>query len=235
MSKSKKFAALVAILVAFSSVALAQKDYDDEAHGLYIPKERLFYGGVLAGASFSQVDGDFYAGYHKIGLNVGGIAYAQLGKYVAMSMEILYTQRGSRSTYPKRAPVSNNFDIWDYSIKTNYAEIPIMINYFDKRKSHFGMGVAYSRLVNGNEYITIDSGTGPIKIDFGDKYQFRKNNFDLVASAQLHLYKGFFLNVRFQYSLSPIRAGRELPPPDYARANQYANTWTVRLMYLVNN
>ena len=62
MSKSKKFAALIVILMVFSSLALAQQEEEDGEHGLYLEKPRAFFGGLVAGGSFAQVDGDYFAG-----------------------------------------------------------------------------------------------------------------------------------------------------------------------------
>ena len=106
-----------------------------------------------------------------------------------------------------------------------------MINYFDQRKSHFGIGVSYGRLVNSKESIQIDTNNTMKNLDFNILYPFKKDAFDFVAGAELHLVKGLFMNVRFQYSLLPIRT--QLPPPAYARADQYSNVWTLRLMYLL--
>jgi len=205
-------------------VANAQED--DEEHGLYIEQPRVFYAGLMAGANFAQVDGDNFAGYHKVGLNVGGIGYVQLQKHVAISWEILYSQKGAKSNFPRPSGIDSIY-IVKYGINAGYAEIPVMINYFDKRKSHFGVGVSYSRLVSANETLKTDR---PYTIDL-TKYPFVKNNYDIVAGAELHLVKGLFLNVRFQYSLVPIRTNT---PPNFSRAGkQYNNLWTVRLMYLL--
>jgi hypothetical protein len=232
MNKSRKFAALLiitVILIAFSSTANAQED-DGEPHGLYIEQPRVFYGGVVIGANFAQVDGDYFAGYHKIGLNVGGIVYAQVAKHVALSLEILYSQKGSKSNLPEPSTTLVNTYITKYGINVNYAEIPVMINYFDKRKSHFGVGVSYGRLVSSSENLQIDSSNVIKSIDFNNKYPFITNAFDVLAGFELHLWKGLFLNVRFQYSIVPIRTDI---PPNYARAEQYNNLWVVRLMYLL--
>jgi Outer membrane protein beta-barrel domain len=227
MNKSRKFAALITItiiLLTFCGVANAQED--DEEHGLYIEQPRVFYAGLMAGANFAQVDGDNFAGYHKIGLNVGGIGYVQLQKHAAISWEILYSQKGAKSNFPRPSGIDSIY-IVKYGINAGYAEIPVMINYFDKRKSHFGVGVSYSRLVSATETLKTDR---PYTIDL-TKYPFVKNNYDIVAGAELHLVKGLFLNVRFQYSLVPIRTNT---PPNFSRAGkQYNNLWTVRLMYLL--
>lgn len=225
MDKSKKFAAFVAItiiLTGFFHTVRAQDD-DDEPHGYYVETPRTFYGGLIAGANFCQVDGDYFAGYHKIGINVGGIAYAQLKKHLALSLEILYSQKGSRSTAPREVP--NGDIITNYGINANYAEVPIMINYFDKRRSHFGAGISYGRLVSSSEVLTTSP---PNNVDLS-KYPFKDNELEAVAGFELHLVKGLFMNVRFQYSLLPMRTD---VMPNYSRAQQYNNLFVFRLMYL---
>lgn len=227
MVKSRKLTAFIAVW-AVSLIFACRVYCQEEVGGLYIEEPRLFYGGIVAGANFCQVDGDYYAGYHKTGLNVGGIVYAQLKKHIALSMEILYSEKGSKSNYVRL--ISNGTNpataILNYSINTNYAEIPVMLNYFDKRKSHFGAGLSYSRLVGATEPISTDPAPPPVNLS---KYPFKQNDLNLLAGVQLHLVKGLFLNVRFQYSILPVRTDI---PPGLARSSQYQNLWVVRFMYL---
>lgn len=229
MNKSRKFAALITItiiLTAFGSTVRAQETDDDEDHGLYVAQPRIFYAGFIAGGNFAQVDGDNFAGYRKIGANFGGIGYVQFAKHVALSWEILYSQKGAKSDISRLSNLIDSVYITKYGITVNYAEIPVMINYFDKRKSHFGIGVSYSRLVSSTETLQTD----PIYAIDLTKYPFQKNNMDILAGAQLHLWKGLFLNIRFQYSLTPMRTNS---PPGFSRVQQqYNNLWTVRVMYL---
>jgi hypothetical protein len=229
MNKSRKFAALIimtVILTVFYSAANAQEEDDDEPHGLYVEAPRLFSAGLIGGANFAQVDGDNFAGYYKIGANVGGIGYLRLRKRLTLSWEILYSQKGAKSNIARYAN-TDSLLILKYDITANYAEIPVMINFYDKLKSHVGVGVSYSRLVNSSETIK----TNPPDAADLNKYQFAKDNFDFLVGAQLHLVKGLYLNVRFQYSLVPIRS---VSPPNFAREQQqYNNSWTVRLMYLL--
>jgi len=228
MNKSRKFAALIVINILsmiFCSVAGAQID-DNPEEGLYLEKPRLITVGLLAGANFCQVDGDSYAGYHKVGANIGGIGYIRLYRHVAASFEMLYSQKGAKSDGARYSPIDSTTIINTYGINLNYVEIPLMINYFDQRKSHFGLGVSVNRLLNSTETMKT---TPAYAIDF-TKYPFRKESYDLVAGAQLHMWKGLFLNIRFQYALAPIRS---ISPPALSRAQkQYNNVWTVRLMYL---
>ena len=71
--------------------------------------------------------------------------------------------------------------------------------------------------------------TSPINNVDLSKYPFKDNELDAVAGFELHLVKGLFMNVRFQYSLMPIRNN---VLPNYSRANQYNNLFVFRLMYL---
>ena len=227
MDKSRKLAALligVIILTCISSRSFAQ--YDEGENPLYIPDPHVFYTGVVVGSNFTQVDGDNFAGYHKMGLNVGGIGYIQLKKHLALSFEILYSQKGSKSDMGKFLVTDTTVWINSYHITANYAEIPLMINYFDSRKSHFGIGVSYNRLVSSSETATTDPS---VATNF-NAFPFKKNSFDALAGAKLHLWKGLFLNVRFQYGIVPMRT--KSPDGFYRAEKQYNNMWTVRLMYL---
>lgn len=222
MAKIRKFALFIVIIIVsggFFNRLSAQSNY-------YVEEQRVFYGGLVAGTNFTQVDGDYFAGYHKVGINIGGIVYAQLAEHVAASLEILYSQKGSRADVARGTLVNGQpVLITSYNININYAEIPVMINYFDKRKSHFGIGLSYAQLVSGTESLS----TIPVvPIDL-TKYPFKKSAIDFVAGVQLHLWEGLFLNLRFQYGIIPLRTNI---PPDFARATQYNNMFALRLMYL---
>lgn len=219
MVKFRKITVLIVVLVAgIINNTSAQSYYEDV--------ERTFYGGLIAGSTFTQVDGDNFAGYSKPGLTVGGIVYAQLYHKIAGSMEILYTQKGALSNKTQSSN-SNIYIIQKYGIDLNYAEVPIMINYFDKRKSHFGAGISYSQLISYKETVTTVP-EFPTTIDLDD-YPFKKYDLNFLLSGSLHLYKGLFLSYRFQYSLLPVRTSIY---KEFGRAEQYNNMHVLRLMYL---
>lgn len=225
MIKIRKFKAFLVTVLAWSSFgtnALAQNPSN-----YYVEEPRTFYAGLLLGGNFSQVDGDNYAGYHKVGMNIGGIVYAQLADHLATSLEILFSQKGAKGNQEETATTgSSAFLIKKYQSTLNYAEIPIMINYFDKRKSHFGGGFSYSQLISAKETAT----TNPAYTYNFDNYPFKKSDVNLIIAGNLHLIKGLFLNMRFQYSLFSIR--NNIPPGFGDRGQQFNNMWTVRLMYL---
>ncbi len=228
MNKSSTFTALRIIITLFTVFSHSQSaaQFSDDAD-VYTDKIKMISVGAVLGANFCQVDGDNYAGYHKVGLNAGGIGYLRLSKDWALSFELLYSQRGAKDNGVRYSPIDSATLITKYRINTPYAEIPLMINYFDKHKSHFGTGFSYSRLLNATELMESDKG---YSVDFS-KYPFRNSTLDYVISAQMHLWKGLFFNVRFQYGITPMRSET---PVGMARADrQYNNLWSVRLMYMV--
>ncbi|RYD59105.1 MAG: PorT family protein [Sphingobacteriales bacterium] len=225
MAKIRKFSALICfgvVLCSFSFTSNAQT-------GWYEEQQRTFHGGIVAGTNFTQVDGDRYAGFRKVGFNVGAILYAQFAPHVAASMEILYSQKGARAHF---AQISTNkvYMVERYRIGLNYAEVPIQLHYYDKRKSHFGAGFSYSQLISSSETVTTTPAF-PSNIDLDRQFPFRKFDVNFIAGGNLKLYKGLHLNARFAYSLLPIRKIANTHP-ELARADQFNNIWTFRLMYL---
>lgn len=213
----KKIVQFICMLPAVLFLLPLQAKAQEEA----MFENRTFYGGLVMGTNFSQVDGDNFAGYRRAGLNAGALVYIKLDEHLAASMEILFSQKGSRATIAQ--VIQPGVYISKYGIDMNYAEVPVMINYFDQRKSHFGGGISYSQLASYNEYITMNTA----QVDLA-KYPFKKRDINLLLSGNLHMYKGFFLNLRFQYSLVSIRDN----VPNVTKGAQYNNMWVIRLMYL---
>lgn len=106
----------------------------------------VFEGGISAGFNFSQVDGDNYAGFNKLGINAGPIVHINFTPNWNVSMEVLFSQKGSRTK-----PDPNNYNT--YYLAMNYVEIPIMANYNDKNRLIFQAGAAYGRLFTVKEEI----------------------------------------------------------------------------------
>jgi hypothetical protein len=223
MAKIREFRAFIGFTVVWICFTISVKAQNPSSY--YIEDPRTFYAGVIGGLNFAQVDGDSYAGYHKVGFNAGGIVYAHLGENLATSLELLYSQKGSRGHREQESGAGTL--IQTYKIDLDYAEVAVQINYFDKRRSHFGGGFSYSQLITGKETIV----TYPVdpNIQNLELYPFKKADLNFILGGNLKLWKSLFLNLRFQYSLIPIRTNI---PPGYGRSEQFNNLWAVRLMYL---
>ena len=60
-------------------------------------KAQTFKPGVLVGLVTSQVGGDGYSGFNKLGLTFGGYVRYQLSDNWSTQFEIAYVQKGSRN------------------------------------------------------------------------------------------------------------------------------------------
>lgn len=195
-----------------------QAQYNDEYN--------LFVGGLTAGGSLSQVDGDSYRGYDKMGLIAGGIVYIPFGDdmnmpiegTIALSMEVLYSQKGAKGG------INQHYGVKSHSINLHYGEVPILLNFYrGSRKSIYGLGLSIGYL-GFNEEI-IDKGYGGTRVN---DPPFNKFDLGLVGSFNIHLFKGFFLNPRFSYSMIRIRNNAG----GLGRTDQFNNVISLRLMYL---
>ncbi len=219
MNKSRKNQ-LKLILILLAGLFVSTTNAQNE-------KERgLFTAGFEGGINFSQVDGDYYAGYGKQGARFGAIGFWNFKEDWAISWEIAYSQRGSNASGWR--VINDSISIANYGINAVYAEVPVMLNYFDDKRNHFGLGLSYSQLVQSSEHLQISKHNTLSDVDLS-KYTFNKNNVEIVAGGTLHMWKGLFLNVRFQYSIIPMRTDI---PEIYARSKQYSNVWTTQLYYL---
>ena len=191
----------------------------------YVEEPKTFIGGLAAGVNFTQVDGDSYKGYHNYGLNAAAVVYTFFTPTVAGSLEISFAQKGAKA---KGAQPSQNGAtlITKQNITLNYAEIPVQLNFFDKKRNHFGVGFAYARLVSSKEDI---EGTNKNIVYDPALYPFKKSDFNMVLSGQVHLAKGFYAGLRFQYSLVSIR---DKVHPEFGRPQQFSNVFALRVMYL---
>lgn len=205
------------------STALAQNPrsyYEEVPH--------LFTAGLIVGSNFSQIDGDNVAGYTKLGLCAGGVLYTNFSSKVSISLEILYSQKGSRSSFAYPS-VSKLYNIIHYSETVNYAEIPLLFNLYDKRKSHASIGFSYNQLISTKETAeTIPQ----IPVDYFNSYPFKKNDINFLLGASVHIINGLYAGLRFQYSLVSVR---NTYPPEFGRTSQYNNLYSLRVMYLFGN
>jgi hypothetical protein len=214
-NKSTKIAVILALLfLGFISPLKAQ--YYGEPY-------TALAGGLIGGINFSQVDGDGYKGYDKLNVTGGGIIYLPFRNMdlpidgtIALSMEVLYTQKGSKGNTPV-------LGIKSQTINLHYGEIPIQVNYYrGARKSGFGLGLALGYLGFSEE--TID---GKANTDF----PFHKFDLSFVLTGNIHVFKGIFVSPRFQYSMISIRDNEG----GYGRSQQFNNLFALRLMYLIGS
>lgn len=156
-----------------------------------------FNAGVIAGATFCQVDGDTYAGFHQLGFTVGAYANLPFGDYLSGQMELKYSLLGAHSSHKE----VSEYGYLPYSLRMHYVEIPLMLR--------FNLGVFR---VN---FITLEAGASIDVLmrateDVNGDYQVTTRRWSRVsatANAGVHfdITKHFGLGARFMYSVAPCR------------------------------
>lgn len=220
MSLVKRICLLLTVLPCCAMAQTATQD-------IYLNNESYrFYGGLVAGTNFTQVDGDTYAGFNKVGLNVGAMVYARVSDLVGGSIEFNYTQKGAHGVSSTASPALGSY-ISDYRIKLNYIEVPVVFHILTNRRLHYEVGASYAQLLNSSESLYSDPGT---VID-PDIYYFRKTDVCFIAGLCYQFYNNWFIEARYQYSLFTIRDQERIPIGGPA---QYNNVASIRLIRFFN-
>ena len=123
-------------------------------------QSQTFKPGIFGGIVTSQVGGDSYAGFNKLGISFGGFVRYDLNDHWSTQFEIAYVQKGSR----------NNFSISEndpsqsaerFIMRLNYIEIPVLFK-FDHRNFIYEGGLYYARMIGFYlEYFDGYNTTGP--------------------------------------------------------------------------
>ncbi len=187
-----------------------------------------FRASLLAGMNLGQVDGDEVYGFNNPGINLGVQASAPLGNNLFLTLETNYNQKGAY-----QGPQSNDETYTaEYDLNLNYVEVPVILHYNDKDILTAGLGIAYARLLD--EFEEENSGNTEPYIETKG---FNKSDWLALFDLQFRLYKSFYANFRYSYSMFPIRSRRftavAVPDNSWVR-QQYNNTLMFRIAYRIN-
>ena len=203
-----------------------------------------FLGALSVGMNLTQVDGDEVYGFKKVGLNIGPSVILPFGKNKkwSVTLELLYSQQGSRqkSIYAAKDTISDSAHTgyYDgYRLSLNYIQVPIMIHFTDKRIIAGGVGFSYSQLVGVSEYEDYNDPRGFVKTTTSLSGPYLKSDFQVLADVRLRVWQKLWLNLRYSYSMFPIRT-REFVNPLTSETwtrKQYNNVISIRLVYIFND
>lgn len=185
-----------------------------------------FNAGLIAGATASQVDGDKYYGYHKLGLTAGAYVNLPVSTHFALQMELKYTQMGAHSSIREQV----EFNYLPYNLRLHYAEIPLMLRY------DFGHFTVYGKSL---DFLTLEAG---ISLDFLLKHrgemdyatQYWKLNFFSATGnigAHLSLTDHIGVGVRWMYSILPMQTN---PTPQWFFDHCYNKVLQATMTYNFN-
>lgn len=149
---------------------------------------------VTAGVSPSQVHGDLYSGFNKVGA-IGGVGVeAVFSKKASMNLSFLFIQKGAK----KNQNLEKN-DLTAYYLKLNYLEVPLLVTYTHKRFL-FDIGASIAYLIN---YYEADQ-----NMVFTGLYPFQSFDYSVKIGLGVNLSPKWFVNFRSSNSFITIRPNR---------------------------
>lgn len=178
MKQLKKMRGLIVLLLLSSSLANAQENFN---------------WGFKEGMSFSQVSGNPYKGFRKMGFAGGVFVQFRLSDYLNIATEAAYVECGGlkRLKYDKG-------HIDRYFLQLNYIQCPLLFQIHIER---FGieLGPGYGLLLNSKEIDVIDG------IPYSGTNSFKKEDINYNVGLTYGFESRFGLNLRYTNSINPIR------------------------------
>ncbi len=188
-----------------------------------------FNSGLIAGATFCQVDGDRYAGFHQLGFTAGAYANLPLENHFSVQLELKYSLFGAHSSDREVNELYYN----PYSLRLHYAEIPLMLQY---NLGNFRVGGQHL------DFLTLEAGASvdvrlkaTEDVDGDDQVTTsRWNLLSATANAGVHVAfnEHVGLGARFLYSIAPIRFSGN---PGWFYGQYYNKVVQFTLTYNINS
>ena len=187
-----------------------------------------FNAGLIAGATFCQVDGDSYAGYHQLGFTVGPYVNLPLSDYFSAQMELKYSLFGAHSSVKE----VNDYGYNPFNLRLHYAEVPLML------QCNLGMLRIGGRQL---DFLTLEAG---VSLDVRlratedvDDYQVTTHRWNLLsatANAGVHMAfnEHWGMGARWVYSVVPCRFNGD---PRWFFDHYYNKVWQLTLTYNFNS
>jgi len=158
----------------------------------FISFSQYFDGGAVIGLSASQVDGDRYWGFNKLGLLGGGWVKRTFTYTLEGQMELRYIMKGAYES-------ENIDDAIYYKLVLHYIDIPITARYIYRKNFLFELGFAPEFIVYNRE--EDEYGETP-----EDAPPFHKLTMSAIGGIGYIFWEKFTVNVRYNYSIVPIRS-----------------------------
>lgn len=150
-----------------------------------------FEGGFLAGMVASQVDGDTYSGYNKLGFSGGAYVFTPLSSKTSIQLEIKYISKGANKKVTDQ-------DLQQYTSYLNYIELPILFKLSTSNKIALEAGIGFGYLFSFSE-----------KDEYGvlsseNAAYFKPFELSGLLGMNYAFTDYFSANIRFSYSILPI-------------------------------
>ena len=113
----------------------------------------------------------------------------------------------------------------------------MIVHFTDKRFIAGGLGFQYGQLVGVTEYEDYNDNRGFARSTTTLQGPYTRADIQALADVRIRIYRGFWFNVRYSYSILPIRT-REFVNPFFGDTwlrKQYNNVISLRLVYIFND
>jgi hypothetical protein len=161
-----------------------------------------FNAGVFGGVTASQVDGDTYGGFNKLGMTAGAFVNRYIEYDIYWQLELKYVMRGVYE-----APdLSSNFL---YKSSYHYLEFPMSVHYLFDEKIQAEAGISPEVLLF--ERFWDQDGV----MDPSSYPDNRRVGLSVFAGVQYWFASTFGIGLRYTYSAIPFRKPEEWNNPQY--------------------
>lgn len=221
--KKVYFSLLMALI--FCLVFITGADAQSRSHKKKY--QQRFGAGAVLGTNLSQIDGDLFTGFNKIGLRVGLEGNIYLNKRLDAVIGLMYIQKGSKTdenvTFASDVPPDTEIDL-------DYMEVPFLLSIkFGNKLNHsytLEAGFSYARLIN-SEIIFREF---PDKVDYSELAdQLNSNELNALMGINFMFSKrldiGFLfevqLNKLYQIPDSEVHDAANASPPEVTFMRSY--------------
>jgi hypothetical protein len=176
-------------------------------------REKLFFG-LKVGANYSNVydsESEDFVADSKFGIAAGAFVSVPLGKFIGIQPEILFSQKGFKS--------SGTFlgTAYEATRTTNYIDVPLLFAVKPIEFITILFGPQYSYLMKQKDEFTSGSFSSSEEEEFTND-NIRKNTFSFIGGADLN-YENFIVGLRAGWDLKNNQGDGSSNTP------RYKNMW----------
>lgn len=158
--------------------------------------------GVFGGVNASQVTGDSYSGFNKLGMTAGGFINQHIDLNIHWQAELKYTMKG---VY--KGP--EDYDPTLYRSTYHYLEVPLSVHYLHNEKLAIELGLSPEVLLTA--IFSDENG----KLDPSSYPENRLFGLSVFAGLAYWFSPSTGLNLRYTNSAIPFRDPQEWNNPQY--------------------
>lgn len=172
-----------------------------------------FNGGILVGLNASQIDGDTWSGYNKAGLLAGAYVFTEFTEKWGGQMELKYSSKGSATS-------KDNPNIG--KLRFQYIDLPILATFKIMDDLNAQAGISLNYLFKAEQWVG-----GWLELDEA----FHDIETTMSVGVNYRFFRKFDLNIRFSYSLFPIRG--EITGSSYGQGSWFNNYLSFGFYYQI--